>query len=368
MLRLIVGCAAILPGSRLHSTRPARRTGLAPHCSSVIEEARAPDVPLDTDIACTLSSFEARALLALRDSAPSSGAHSVAGPHSLDLGSRQASSLLVLPDGVALEEAAVACVTWAELERITKREGAWKCYHGHLGYEPDRVEGFSEATRRAASLLPLDGAEATVVYADLRRLGPSASRLTINLPLTRSGPHRDRLGGFGMHRFAKGVHPGMDTAEKLRALQARGDVLDCCTGLGYTAIGAARSERVSSGDPDRGLFKRQTGSDERSLRCSRVRMTHRDSHHDRARPADGADAARQPVERRALQRPQDHAAARRRHRARAAPARERLRLLRARPARPGDGGRAVLCRFLRGAAPRAAPERRAVPLHRRPGE
>ena len=185
MLRLIVGCAAILPGSRLHSTRPARRTGLAPHCSSVIEEARAPDVPLDTDIACTLSSFEARALLALRDSAPSSGAHSVAGPHSLDLGSRQASSLLVLPDGVALEEAAVACVTWAELERITKREGAWKCYHGHLGYEPDRVEGFSEATRRAASLLPLDGAEATVVYADLRRLGPSASRLTINLPLTR---------------------------------------------------------------------------------------------------------------------------------------------------------------------------------------
>jgi len=49
-----------------------------------------------------------------------------------------------------------------------------------------------------------------------------------------------------VHRFAKGVHPGMDTAEKLRALQARGDVLDCCTGLGYTAIGAARSERVRS--------------------------------------------------------------------------------------------------------------------------
>lgn len=51
-----------------------------------------------------------------------------------------------------------------------------------------------------------------------------------------------------MHRFAKGVDPGMDTEAKLRALgpALRGDMLDVCTGLGYTSIAAAREARVSS--------------------------------------------------------------------------------------------------------------------------
>ena len=52
-------------------------------------------------------------------------------------------------------------------------------------------------------------------------------------------------GGFNMHR-TKGVDPAGDTARKLDAVASvggglRGKVLDVCTGLGYTACGAASS-------------------------------------------------------------------------------------------------------------------------------
>jgi predicted methyltransferase len=46
-----------------------------------------------------------------------------------------------------------------------------------------------------------------------------------------------------MHRFGKGVDPGVDTARKLAALaplRAGSRVLDVCTGLGYTACAAAQ--------------------------------------------------------------------------------------------------------------------------------
>ncbi|MGH2410978.1 MAG: class I SAM-dependent methyltransferase, partial [Chloroflexota bacterium] len=46
--------------------------------------------------------------------------------------------------------------------------------------------------------------------------------------------------GFTMHRIV-GIDPGQDTQEKIRALGTpRGRVLDTTTGLGYTAIAAAR--------------------------------------------------------------------------------------------------------------------------------
>ncbi len=47
--------------------------------------------------------------------------------------------------------------------------------------------------------------------------------------------------GFTMHRIV-GTDPGRDTEEKMRAMGApRGRVLDTTTGLGYTAIAAART-------------------------------------------------------------------------------------------------------------------------------
>lgn len=49
------------------------------------------------------------------------------------------------------------------------------------------------------------------------------------------------ISGFPMHRI-KGIDPHQDTLLKLRAAgPALGRVLDTCTGLGYTAIGAAKT-------------------------------------------------------------------------------------------------------------------------------
>ncbi len=49
------------------------------------------------------------------------------------------------------------------------------------------------------------------------------------------------LSGFPMHRI-KNIDPIEDTVRKLRAIApVTGEVLDICTGLGYTAIGAAKT-------------------------------------------------------------------------------------------------------------------------------
>jgi len=173
-------------------------------------------------VACVLCASEAASLLELRKVAPAEGHASAQGRWSVDLGFRHVDEVLVVPSGIALPgEAAppAPCVTWDELERIVKKKdkGAWRVFWGSTGYAAVRVESFSEATSRSASLLPVDGAPPTAV-----------------------------LSGFGMHRFAKDCDPADDTQRKLQALQRklRGCVLDVCTGLGYTAIGAAAKEAV----------------------------------------------------------------------------------------------------------------------------
>ena len=217
--------AGVLGALILTALHPQHSHRSTVRCCALLD-ARAPQLDPDPDVAFLLSGFEARALLKLRGRAPATGGAAIAGPHSIDLGASSAASLLVTTDGVALRSdgdpessPSAASVTWAELKRIERKGGAYKCYLPHLGYAVDKVEGFSDETQRAASLLPLDGAHATVT-----------------------------LGGFSMHRFAKAVDPGQDTQAKLHALgpALRGDMLDVCTGLGYTAIAAARCERVAS--------------------------------------------------------------------------------------------------------------------------
>jgi SAM-dependent methyltransferase len=175
----------------------------------------------DPDIACVLCDSEAKAFSALR----SHGLGRVEGKFSVDLGKRQVDGFTVSEDGVLFPDSAEgtggdpppADLTWDDLAHIGKKGGAWRCYWGASGYEPSKVDGFSELTGRAASLYPVEGSPPTVV-----------------------------LGGFGMHRFAGSASPAMDTKLKLRALghKLRGRVLDVCTGLGYTAIGAAEKEAV----------------------------------------------------------------------------------------------------------------------------
>ncbi|KAG8467169.1 hypothetical protein KFE25_000485 [Diacronema lutheri] len=177
---------------------------------------------------------EAEQLARLRPP-PGSDASVVDGPFTIDLGFTSQPRLLVRADGVALP-AAVApsspCVTWDELDAIVrdKRDGAWEC---EAGYEPVRIETFSEATKRHAKLLPVEHGCPTAV-----------------------------LAGFNMHRM-KGTNPVADTREKLRAFGEHGPsgaVLDVCTGLGYTAIAAAKLasvERVTTIELDPGMVEMQ---------------------------------------------------------------------------------------------------------------
>ncbi len=98
-------------------------------------------------------------------------------------------------------------ITWGDLGEtaadpngcyVIDAEGAW------------RIQGYSEATDRAYSLMPT----------------PRAPTLLVS--------------GIPMHRV-KGTDPYADTQEKIVALRPlKGRLLDTATGLGYTAIAAAR--------------------------------------------------------------------------------------------------------------------------------
>lgn len=138
-------------------------------------------------------------------------------PLSVDLGQRQ-TLMAIMPSGVALADGSEASATWEDLQRMVKKGGAWQCHHGATGLAIARIEGFSERTGRAASLLPLPGGVPPTVV----------------------------LAGFNMHRM-KGIHPGQDTDAKLKPLGSRlkGRMLDVCTGLGYTAVAAAERPAVS---------------------------------------------------------------------------------------------------------------------------
>lgn len=139
---------------------------------------------------------------------------------------RTLDDLVILPDGIGLQCSIPSIpppviATWAELKKMSKkgRSGAFECFlDGSLS--PSRIAGISDATQRAASLHPCV-------------------------------PHKPPtmvLAGFGMHRL-KNTDPAADTDAKLRAVGKsflRGEVLDVCTGLGYTAIAAAEASGVSA--------------------------------------------------------------------------------------------------------------------------
>lgn len=99
------------------------------------------------------------------------------------------------------------------------KSGAYECFLDGES-SPSKIAGISETTKRTASLHPcVPGKPPTMI-----------------------------LGGFGMHRL-KDTDPSADTQEKISAVgksRFRGEVLDICTGLGYTAIAAAEIGSVKS--------------------------------------------------------------------------------------------------------------------------
>jgi predicted methyltransferase len=105
-------------------------------------------------------------------------------------------------------------LTWRHLEEIGDSERG--CFVIEDG-EPRKVQFFSEASNRLYSLMPTEGAPTMLVS------------------------------GIPMHRF-KGVDPHRDTLLKIKTIApVVGQVLDTATGLGYTAIEAAKtSEHVTT--------------------------------------------------------------------------------------------------------------------------
>ena len=129
---------------------------------------------------------------------------------SLDLGLTML-DLALTAAGVALPDGAT--LTWESIERIhaaPKDELAAPCFRLDQGV-PHRLHTFSETTQRPLSLVATRGAPTLL------------------------------LAGFTMHRI-KGTDPQRDTQTKLRSIAPIvGRVLDTTTGLGYTAIAAART-------------------------------------------------------------------------------------------------------------------------------
>jgi uncharacterized protein len=150
-----------------------------------------------------LSARQARAILAAREA----GQPTVV--VSLDLG------LTTSEVGLTAERATLpgdSWLGWGAIAEIAAHEEA--CYAVRDPGVIERIARFSEALSRHYSLFPTAGAP-TILIA-----------------------------GFSMHRI-KGTDPIRDTLAKVRAAAPlRGRVLDTSTGLGYTAIEAARAPGV----------------------------------------------------------------------------------------------------------------------------
>ena len=118
-------------------------------------------------------------------------------------------------------------VTWEDIEEISKDEKG--AYVLEKSQPAQRFQAFSEGTSRACSLMP-----SGVGFA------PTAL-----------------LAGFSMHRFGVGVDPMEDTGMKLAAvhpIRPNSRVLDICTGLAYTASGAAeKGAQVTTIELDRAM-------------------------------------------------------------------------------------------------------------------
>ena len=124
---------------------------------------------------------------------------------SLDLGLSKIEATLG-PDGLLLPNG--ECLSWDAIETIDNARN--NCFVIRNG-RPEKILTFSAATNRACSLMPT------------------------------AGPPSLLVAGFTMYRIDD-CDPRMDTLAKVKAIEPlTGCVLDTATGLGYTAIEAART-------------------------------------------------------------------------------------------------------------------------------
>jgi hypothetical protein len=145
-----------------------------------------------------LSHYQATVLLAARRAGQTAIATS------LDLG-LTTTEVTLTPDRLILPD---AVLPWNEIAEIARHDTAcFSVEHDHV----EMIRGYSDLTGRVYGLMPTE----------------SAPTLLIS--------------GLPMHRI-KGTDPHQDTLAKIKAIAPlTGRVLDTCTGLGYTAIEAAKT-------------------------------------------------------------------------------------------------------------------------------
>lgn len=148
-----------------------------------------------------LSSFQARPLLLAREEGRSRASTS------LDLG-LTSSEVVLEPDRVLFASGGGEWLPWAGVKEIAANELTCFAVEGNSAV---KIQRFSEQFDRFYSLMPTSGAPTLLIS------------------------------GIPMHRI-KGTDPHRDTLTKVRAASPdAGPLLDTATGLGYTAIQAARS-------------------------------------------------------------------------------------------------------------------------------
>ncbi len=126
---------------------------------------------------------------------------------SLDLNLTE-SEVKLQPDCVVFS--AGESLDWASLEEISDNETACYTVENHVA---KAIKGFSEFSGRVYGLMPTTSAPTMLIS------------------------------GIPMHRI-KDTNPYQDTLQKIKAITPiKGDVLDTTTGLGYTAIEAAKTAR-----------------------------------------------------------------------------------------------------------------------------
>lgn len=204
---------------------PLRRCRCAPTSELLVEVDDAESPPLDTVGVLAawatappppplLCAADARALLAAR------AARAASASVSLDLGRSGDVSASLSEQGALL--APRLLLPWPAVEAAA-----------------EDVNGTQQL------IVPADGStEAEASLARISTFSDSTSRpVALFAAPSGRGPPSALVAGFSMHRFGKGVDPGIDTARKLAAiapLRAGARVLDICTGLGYTSCAAAQ--------------------------------------------------------------------------------------------------------------------------------
>jgi predicted methyltransferase len=124
---------------------------------------------------------------------------------SLDLG---VSTVQVNLDRLGVQLISGQVLSWEEVKSVAEAQSS--CYVIENG-ETKAIQFYSDATERLYSLYPTSGAPSMLIS------------------------------GIPMHRI-KDIEPHQDTLEKIRTIKPLvGQVLDTATGLGYTAIQAART-------------------------------------------------------------------------------------------------------------------------------